>query len=180
MNQLKRMTDLGQVMQLAFVPSDFDATLKFWIETMGAGPFFVMPNQVSPWTRYRGVETAPELTVAFGHWGDMQIEIIRQHNDAASLYLDWRRSGAEGLHHVCIVVDDISLARRVCTEAGGDVMYDGRAGDTHWSYVETGGGPGTILEMIQHAPPSRALMTMVRDAARNWDGSDPIRTFPRA
>jgi catechol 2,3-dioxygenase-like lactoylglutathione lyase family enzyme len=174
------MTELGPVMQLAFIPSHFDATLQFWTKTMGAGPFFVLPRHVAEWARYRGIETSPDLTIALGHWGDMQIEIIRQHNDAPSPYLDWRRSGAEGLHHVCIVVDDIQAARRVCTEAGGNVVYDGRVGDTYWSYVETGGGPGTILEMIQHAPPSRALMQMVRDAARDWDGRDPIRNLTLA
>jgi catechol 2,3-dioxygenase-like lactoylglutathione lyase family enzyme len=171
------MIQLGQVMQLAYVPSDFDGTLKFWTETMGAGPFFVLAGFPTEWARYRGIETSPDLTVAFGHWDDMQIEIIQQHNDAPSPYRDWRLSGAEGLHHVCILVDDIVAARRVCVEAGGDVVYDGRSGETHWSYVDTGGGPGTILEMVQHAPPSRGLMDMVRDAARGWDGRDPIRTL---
>ena len=31
------ITSLGEIMQLAYVPADFDATLKFWIETVGAG-----------------------------------------------------------------------------------------------------------------------------------------------
>src|SRR5690606_23902147 len=32
---------LGNVMQLAFVPRDFDAAVRFWTETMGVGPFFL-------------------------------------------------------------------------------------------------------------------------------------------
>jgi methylmalonyl-CoA/ethylmalonyl-CoA epimerase len=176
----RRLVDLGPVMQLAFVPGDFDGTLKFWTETMGAGPFFVIAGNKPEWAQYRGVDTLPEITMAVGHWGDMQIEVIKQTSDAHSPYRDWRLSGAEGLHHVCVVVDDIAASRRACVDAGCDVIFDGRFGDTHWSYVDTGGGPGTILEMIQHAPPSRALMDMVRTAARGWDGQDPIRMLKLA
>jgi catechol 2,3-dioxygenase-like lactoylglutathione lyase family enzyme len=170
-----RIAALGQVMQLAFVPSDFDETLRFWTETMGAGPFFVLEHNVPEWAQYNGVDTRPDITMALGHWGDLQIEVIKQLNDAPSPYLDWRRAGGEGLHHVCVLVDDMAAAKRTCTASGGKVVYDGRAGETLWSYVETGGGAGSILEMIQHAPPSRALMDMIRDAARGWDGRDPIR-----
>ena len=40
MSRTNSLTALGEVMQLAYVPADFDGALKFWIETMGAGPFF--------------------------------------------------------------------------------------------------------------------------------------------
>jgi hypothetical protein len=171
------ISQIGEVMQLAFVPSDFDATLKFWAETMCAGPFFVVPNIPTEWAQYRGVQTDPEITMAIGHWGEMQIEIIKQHNKAPSPFMDWRASGAEGLHHVCVMVDDITAARETCKKAGAEVIFDGRSGETQWSYVDTGGGPGTILELIQHAPPSRALMDGFRAASRGWDGRDPIRIF---
>jgi methylmalonyl-CoA/ethylmalonyl-CoA epimerase len=170
-----KMIDLGAVMQLAFVPSNFDATLRFWAQTMGAGPFFVLERNVPEWAEYNGIDTKPAIKMALGHWGDMQIEVIEQLNDAPSPYLDWRRAAGEGLHHVCIVVDDIAAAKRTCVATGAKVVYDGRAGETLWCYVETGGGPGSMLELVQHAPPSRALMDMIRDAAREWDGRDPIR-----
>jgi methylmalonyl-CoA/ethylmalonyl-CoA epimerase len=170
-----KMTNLGQVMQLAFVPSDFNQTLNFWTQTMGAGPFFVLEHNVPEWAQYHGADTRPAIKLALGHWGDMQIEIIEQLNDAASPYLDWRRAGGEGLHHLCVAVDDIAAAKRTCVESGGKVVYDGRAGETLWCYVETGGGAGSILEIVQHAPPSQALMDMIRDAARGWDGRDAIR-----
>ena len=89
----RKLSALGDVMQLAFVPGNFDATLKFWSETMGVGPFYVLCRNKTEWARYRGVETLPELSVAFGHWNDMQIEIIQQHNDVPSPYRDWRLSG---------------------------------------------------------------------------------------
>ena len=33
---------LGEIMQLAFVPDDFDAAVKHWTQVMGVGPFFLM------------------------------------------------------------------------------------------------------------------------------------------
>ncbi|WP_157219916.1 VOC family protein [Flavisphingomonas formosensis] len=170
-----KIAELGAVMQLAFVPEDFDATLRFWVETMGAGPFYILSGQKPDWTRYRGELTDPDLTVALGHWGDMQIEVIRQENDAPSIYKEWRDRGGEGLHHTCIVVDDIEQAKRVCIQAGAEMILGGAGSGAEWFYVDTGGGPGTILEVIRHSQQSGALMKMIRDAAVDWDGSDPIR-----
>jgi catechol 2,3-dioxygenase-like lactoylglutathione lyase family enzyme len=170
-----RIAALGPVMQLAFVPEDFDATLNFWVEKMGAGPFFILTGQLPDWQTHRGQPTCPDLTIALGHWGDMQIEIIAQHNDAPSTYKEWRDAGHEGLHHSCIVVDDIDHARRVCTRNGGQLLIEGGGAGAEWFYVDNGGGPGTILEVIRHSEQSGALMAMIRDAALDWDGADPIR-----
>ena len=51
------LASLGDIMQLAFVPSDFDAAVRHWTEVMGAGPFFLLPNVSLPGGRYRGVRT---------------------------------------------------------------------------------------------------------------------------
>jgi catechol 2,3-dioxygenase-like lactoylglutathione lyase family enzyme len=142
---------------------------------MGAGPFFVFEHNKADWAYYRGQATEPDLTLALGHWGDMQIEIIRQNNDACSPYRDWRLTGQEGIHHVCILVDDLASVRAVCAEAGAELIFNGGAGGAEWFYADTGGGPGTMLEMLKHTADSRALMGMIRDAARDWNGSDPIR-----
>lgn len=169
-----KITDLGAVMQLAYVPDDFDATLDHWVR-MGAGPFFIMSGSRAEWARNRGKPSDPVLTVALGHWGDMQIEIIRQDNDEASPYKEWRDAGGEGLHHVCIVVDDIGEAKRVCAEAGGELMFNGAAAGAEWIYVDSHGGPGSVIEIIQHSEQSAGLMAMIRSASQGWDGTDPVR-----
>jgi methylmalonyl-CoA/ethylmalonyl-CoA epimerase len=175
MSTVSRIADLGEVMQIAFVPPDFDATLNFWVNTMGAGPFFVLKGTKAEWFQYCGKDSDPELDLALGHWGDMQIEIIRQTNSAPSPFTEWRGAGGEGVHHVCVVVDDIEKAKRVAREKGGTLMANGRALGTEWIYIDTGGGPGTVLEVVCYAEASKGLMKMIRDAARGWDGKDPIR-----
>ncbi len=176
MSRPARITDLGEIMQLAFVPADFDAALKFWIEVMGAGPFFAIDDVRLADCKYRGAPSDVHFSMALGYWGDMQIELIRQHNDAPSIYKAWRDAGHEGLQHVCILVDDMAHARAVCAAAGAAVAQEGQvAGGGEVIYVDTGGGPGTLVEILKPGPATRGLFAMMREAARGWDGSEPFR-----
>jgi methylmalonyl-CoA/ethylmalonyl-CoA epimerase len=168
------ITSIGSVTQLAFVPSDFDATLKFWLETMGVGPFHILKARIET-AKYRGQATVPEVTTALGYWDDMQIEIIRQDNAAPSLYREWREAGGEGLHHVCVETDDFAGAKAIAVAAGAELIFDADFFGTEWCYFDTGGGPGTIVEIIRQSPEVAGLMKKIRDSQRGWDGTDPIR-----
>src|SRR5262245_54422914 len=92
------LTALGEIMQLAFVPEDLDQAIAHWLKT-GAGPFFILRNATFREVAFNDRPTEVVLTVAFGYWGDMQIEIMRQENDTPSVYTRWRAAGREGLHH---------------------------------------------------------------------------------
>jgi methylmalonyl-CoA/ethylmalonyl-CoA epimerase len=166
---------LGDVMQLAYVPADFDAALAHWLK-VGAGPFFALDHVQLDDVRYRGAPANIDFSMLLGYWGDLQIELIRQHNDAASIYMSWREAGGEGLHHVCILVDDMAAARASVAAAGGRVEQEGKVpGGGEVIYVDTGGGPGTMVEILKPAPGGREFFAFMREAARNWDGSDPVR-----
>lgn len=169
---------LGPVMQLAYVPADVDAALRFWTEVVGAGPFFTMPHIAYKAARYRGADSKVDFSVLIGYWGDTQIELIQQHCDSPSIYKAWLDEGREGLHHVCLLVDDIGKARAAAADAGlaieQEVFLDG-GGEA--IYVDTGGGPGTMVEILQPMPGFEELCAMMRDAHRDWDGSDPLRSF---
>ena len=170
------ITGLGEVMQLAYVPADFDAALKFWIETMGAGPFFALDHVKLEDVKFRGAPADIDFSMVLGYWGDIQIELIRQHNDSPSIYKTWRDEGREGLHHVCILVDDMAKARAAARDAGASVAQEARVpGGGEVIYVDTGGGPGTMVEILKPAPGGREFFAMMREAARNWDGREPVR-----
>lgn len=167
---------LGTIMQLAYVPGDLDGALRYWTETMGVGPFFKLPNIQVESAKYRGEPANIDFTVYIAYWGDLQIELIEQHNDTPSIYSSWRREGREGLHHVCIQVEDMAKARAVCAEAGATVMQEiALPGGGEAIYVDAGGGPGSLIEMICFPPENYAFFDVMRDAARDWDGSEPIR-----
>ena len=170
------LAGFGPVMQFAFVPADFDAALKYWTKVMGVGPFFQMEHIAVPQMWYRGVPTTIDFSIALAHWGNIQVELVRQHDDAPSIYTEWRRSGGTGLHHVCQLVDDIEAVRRHCDDYGLETVQELALEGGRALYVDTGGGPGTIAEFIQSPPALLQFFEMVKAASRNWDGTDALRT----
>ncbi|MET0546615.1 MAG: VOC family protein [Caulobacterales bacterium] len=170
------LSAIGPVMQIAFVPADFDAALRHWTTVMGVGPFFLIENIQLEDMRFLGQPSDCVFSIAIAYWGDMQVELIRQENDAPSLYNgDYARNG-EVLHHTCVLTHDIAAARAIVDGAGAKVLVDAKVGaDGHVLYVDTGAGPGSIVEILQPASGSDALFAMMREAARNWDGADPVR-----
>ncbi len=176
MSRAGSLSALGEVMQLAYVPADFDAALSFWIETMGAGPFWAFDHVTLENLTYEGRPAHVDFSMVIGYWGELQIELIRQHNDAPSIYKAWRDEGREGLHHVCILVDDMARAREVCTAVGARVVQEGKvSGGGEVIYVDTGGGPGTMVEILTPGPGSREFFAHMKAVAKSWNGSDPVR-----
>jgi hypothetical protein len=125
--------------------------------------------------RYRGEPSDVSFSIAMAYWGDLQIELTVQHNDAPSIYRDWLDRGLEGLHHVCIVVDDIHAARALCVERGHSIEQELYYHGGGAIYVDTGGGPGTLIEMVQLIDAQRERFAAYRAAAQDWDGTAPLR-----
>jgi hypothetical protein len=168
---------LGDVIQLAFFPTDFDATMKYWIETVGVGPFFVLNDVRLDDMKYKGQPTDAVFTMAIGYWGDIQIELIKTNSDAPSLYAG-EYAVRDRLHHVCVFVESIAEARAACAEVGAEIIVEGNVGpDGAVIYVDAGQGPGHVIEYLQPMAGSEGLFQMMKDAARDWDGSDPIRVL---
>ncbi|MEP3052202.1 MAG: VOC family protein [Erythrobacter sp.] len=168
---------LGEIMQLAFVPDDFDAAIEHWTKTMGVGPFFVMEGIHLEGMKYRGTPTDAVFTLALANWGDMQIELIKPQDDHPSIYRGEYADIGGGLHHVCILVDDIDDAYAACAEHGAEVVIEGSLGDSRVIYADPGQGPGHLVEILQPGASSPGLFAMIKQAAENWDGSDPVRSL---
>ena len=166
------MAAIGPVMQIAFVPRDFDAALEYWTKTMGVGPFFLLENIALEGLRYRGAPSDLVFSLALAYWGDVQIELIRKENDAASIY----DGDHPGMHHSCVLTDDIAEARAIALAAGAEILVEAKVGtDGAVLYVDTHGGPGSIVEILQPSSGSDGLFAMIREAAKGWDGSEPLR-----
>lgn len=170
----------GEVRQLAFVPADFDAALKFWTETMGVGPFFHLEHIHLENVVYRGQPIAYDSTVAIGFWGDIEIELLRQHNVGPSMISEWLDAGREGLHHIRVEVDDLESAGKAFEDMGGTLVQ---------SALMPGGGEYRIIEMPHSVPLIEInrlhpdfikLFDYMKRCARDWDGRDPVRQVPDA
>lgn len=169
-------SSIGPVMQMAYVPQDFDAAISFWTKTMGVGPFFYMPDSGLQNTRYKGEPTDISFGLALAYWGDLQIEIIKPNNDAPSMFTDWLRDGKSGVHHICVLTHDMKRAREICKAADAFILQESKLpSGGSVIYVDTGGGDGTILELLEMPPENLQGFEMFKDASKDWDGSEPFR-----
>jgi hypothetical protein len=171
-----RLAQLGKAAQIAFVTTDPEPELKRWTTTFGAGPFFLIENLRFNYTKYRGASSDITIDAYLANWGDMQVEVIRPHDDAPSVYTEWLQVGGTGVHHLAMRVDDLETARRTIEAAGLDVTQESAAyNGKPFFYVQMG---DIYLEIIQPDAGMRALFDMIRDAHLSWDGKDPIRKAP--
>jgi hypothetical protein len=167
---------LGQIMQLAYAPADIEAATAFWTGTMGVGPFFVLPHVKLDRQSYRGAPADIDFSIRIAYWGELQIELVQQHNDAPSIYRE--PAAQNGLHHVCMMVDDMAPARALCVAGGLAVVQEVFVpGGGEAIYVDTGGGPGTMVEILKTGPGGIEFFAFVRETAREWDGSAPVRVI---
>lgn len=171
----RKITALGPVGQLAYLPQDFDAAVRYWTETMGVGPFYLMENVALGDCKYKGVPTGAVFSIAIAYWGDVQIELIRPENSEPSIYTG-EYAVTDCLHHICIFVESIAEARAACAQAGAQILVEGKVGaDGEVIYVDAGQGPGHVIELLQNMTGADAIFQMIKDAGKDWDGSEPLR-----
>lgn len=166
----------GVVRQNGYVIRDMDAALQHWTDTLGIGPFFLFEHVPTTEFQYRGVPSAVDISIALANTGSLQIELIVQHNDAPTIYLDFLAAGNEGLHHVGAFTETFEADLRRLDGAGYTVAQSGCiAGGTSFAYYDTETHPGSVMEIIDVSGPTADMFQMIEDAAREWDGTEPIR-----
>jgi methylmalonyl-CoA/ethylmalonyl-CoA epimerase len=173
---------LGPIAQLAYVPRDFDAALQTWITQYGVGPFHLWEHIAVDRMWTDGRPASPDFSVALAYWGDVQIELIRQHNDAPSIYRDWN---SDALHHILIAAEDYDAALKACETAGFPVAMAGEgllgSPDFRFCYCALGAnGPAGYVEFAARPAGGGAFAERtiaMKAASVDWDGRDPIRAM---
>lgn len=175
----------GAIRQLGIVVRDPIAAMHYWADTLGVGPFYLMEKVTFGDYRYKGQPSTPPLvTLGFAHSDELQIEIIGQHNDAPSGYLDFLQSGRQGWQHVSSWFANHADYNNAYTRAkAGDaeIIHEGTMGPARFSYFNTYGetGFGIAFELAEGLIPEfKPLLELLKHEAVNWDGSDPIRPAP--
>lgn len=171
----------NRIIQMAWVVPDLERAMRAWINTNGVGPFFVAPlSNLVDELDYRGqAVNLPETDVrlALAQAGDMQVELVEQRCATPSFYRELVPAGRAGLHHVAIIAKDYDREIAAYEERGFGVATRGALGDVRWSYLDTGPTLGCATELLEANPLIDGFFNMVRDAAKDWDGRDPIRTL---
>ncbi|MEM9669110.1 MAG: VOC family protein [Pseudomonadota bacterium] len=165
---------IGPVVQVAFVPEDFDDALAHWTNTMGIGPFFWIEHAGLVNATFEGQPSDVDFGLALAYWGDIQVELIKQHNTAPSIY-NTAPYATSGLHHICLITDDIADARTKADASNARRVVEAELpGGGAVFYAETRSGE-PLVEVLQSPPGSDGLFDMIKSAAVGWDGSDPLR-----
>ena len=171
---------LYTVRQLAYVVKDMDAALKYWTETLKTGPFFLFEHCPLRNQRYRGnpAATDADVTLALGNSGDLQIELIFQHNNAPSVYKEFLDAGRVGVHHFGMMPEDYKATCAQYKELGHEAAFECTVGGAELVYFDTVQTVGHFIELWDNNEVFKDLFMMVEDAAKNWDGTDPVRPGP--
>jgi hypothetical protein len=167
--------------QNAWVVDDIYEAANLWVEITGIGPFFVADNQegVLVDTFYRGKPSPITMKTAIAQAGEMQIELIQPTGDGPSAYRDTVPIGRPGFHHIALWSNDVSADIALYIEKGFDVAARGNAGGiAQFAYIDTSSVFGHMIELVEKNKIIRSFFNTVADAAIEWDGTDPVRSYP--
>jgi hypothetical protein len=161
--------------QMCWVVDDLDAAMKHWTETCGVGPFYVIPHVKAQHVTYRGKPAELDFSGALAQAGRIQIELIQQHCDNASVYRDLIPKGRSGFHHIAMFALDYDRELAEYERQGLPVVTAGVFGDIRFAYIDATPVLGTVLELTEDSPTIRQFFQKVVDGAKDWDGRDPVR-----
>ena len=160
--------------QIAYVVPDGRQAALEWA-ARGAGPFFEKRYVTEGEVRYRNKPATLDHISFFGQYGAVMLELIEPVGTADSVYRDLNGPGDSGLHHFARICPDLEQAI-VDAEAQGFPLAC-RAGtpQTPVAFVDARAQLGHMIELCQDGPSLRFLYQFVAEAARDWDGSEPLR-----
>jgi hypothetical protein len=168
--------------QIAFVDHDIDKTMKYWTQTLGVGPFFIKRKIEFSNFIYRGSSAkSPVVSIALANSGQMQVELIQQHDEIPSIYQEFLDSNSEGFQHVSawmtrdnmkhrkqeLIAQGVGIAQE-CTIASNGVNL---------LYFDTGNGNGRFIYEIADLlePTHYKRIQNIAKVAHEWNGKEPIR-----
>jgi len=167
----------GPIRQNAYVVHDLEESMRQWL-SIGIGPWTVLPSFAQSDSRFRGQVTAPVVSIAFANSGDLQIELIHQEDESPSIYKEFTDGGRTGFHHIAFWSEDFDATMARAEGAGWPVVHSGSGGGmAKFAYLDPGGFTSTAVEIMELNGVTRWMTELVRDAARDWDGTDPVRSL---
>ena len=166
----------GPIVQNGFVVRDLEAAVAHWSGTLGIGPFYAIEHIPFGPAYFRGAPLGIDMSVAIAQWGEIQIELIVQHDTAPSIYTEFAARHGAGLQHVGVMTDSVDRHLESLREFGIEpVQWGETAAGMRFAYIDTDLHPGAMIELIESGPAVEAFFSKVRKGASAWDGTRPLR-----
>jgi hypothetical protein len=160
---------------MGYLVPDIERAVRHWTEKLGVGPFFLIEH--TPFTElwYRGRSITADQSAALAQWDDMQIELVQQHDTRPCLNNEFSGLARGGLQHLGVMTHSVADDLESLQAQGIEALQWGAVGEIRFAFLDTGQHDGLLVELIEDVGAIREFFGMVRDAARGWDGKDPLR-----
>jgi len=165
---------LGPLGQIGYVVPDLKEAAIGWVERTGIGPWYIAEQVPLDYFRHRGVQSNIEIGIATAFTGSLEIELIVQHNDSPSDYVDTLNRSGAGVHHVCFFPQDYDQALASLLSENLEVLQEGAIHGIRFIYLLD--PESRIIEMADLPQDARKRREARMAEAAEWDGSDPIRS----
>ena len=171
------MTIAQHIVQMCYIVDNLDQAVNHWVETIGAGPFFVQNNLGVP-VEYKGSPGTLDINLALGQAGSLQIELIEMNSSAPSVYSDTYRKGETGFHHIAVFVEEFEAMVQESASRGSPLNTRGEFAGGKFCYIDTRAAIGCFTELYEEAAGMRGMYKAIAAAAKDWDMK--VRTYPFA
>jgi hypothetical protein len=163
-------------MQICWVVPDLHAAMDAWTRTSGVGPFFYFDRVEWDNARYRGrAWDNISISAAIAQAGDVQIELMTQNEERASMIREVVPAGRSGLHHMALYCRDFDADLDFYRKAGVEIVFEGLMMGHRVCWLDTVPQLGFMVELITANPTAASIFGQIRAAAENWDGKEPVR-----
>ena len=169
MNVLRALHHVG------YVVGDLATGVERFTAATGAGPFFAMEHLVFDEVTYDGGPARYDHSSAFGQWGPVLVELTVVHDAQPAGLRDALTAPGAGLGHVAWLADDLAAETARLEAAGLRRFHTGRSGPVSAAWFDGGALLGHPVEVLQRCEEILGFYAMVRAAAQDWDGTEPLR-----
>jgi len=140
--------DPSNLCQIAIVVKSIDATVKFYTEVFGIGPFEIREVDF-PNATYYGRKAGYRGKRAFAKLGPFTLELIEL-IEGKTVHDDFLKEKGEGLHHIGFLVKDLKKCEGEAEKLGLKVVQGIKREDgSGFAYLDSDRIGGAMFELIQ-------------------------------
>lgn len=104
------------------------------------------------------------------------IALLQTNDDEPSIYQELKQSHGSGFHHWAVLREDFDDAISEYERKGYPAIFTGEVSvGGRFAYLDTEQQMDGIIELIEPTPAAKELFLRLESAAKDWDGTNPIR-----
>lgn len=146
------MFDLKPI-HIGVLVKDLDASMEYYTQKLNVGPWQEF-GELRENAEYYGKPHTLCYRVAMAPMGSLMVELI-QPTEPGSVFYDDLQAHGEGIHHICVEVDDILKTEAECVAMGYTIqervpMYEMEPGfSLGFCFIDSDKQGGIKLELVQ-------------------------------